>query len=1052
MAHPNDPSGPRTAVAARNGIGLHGARPLRVDRAAGEQQVRRALDGLAGHVVAVGEELRWSWFPERVLPEGVTEPTGGDLETFWDATAFTVDLLFTDGSRLSDAGVTDQYGIAPNPHAQDDARTAWVDQWNLRRVDLTPVAGRTVERAEAILGRIGEHSAATLPGLVGWLDDLAIEVHRRPPSTPLEYVDIRRGSHSSGRFSRGNTAPLVAVPHGGVFALPMTDAGSNRWPYSWAEHGRDGDVRPTIQAFATSHLPSPWMSDRGVFQLMPHPSPAPPTDRVARGLAFDHDDEDAGPHRYRVALEHGLVAELTAADFALGLRFTAPNDEGSLILDHHGSVSDVVVRRDGDVTVVEAVLDDRPGTPQHHLHLRVPGVLADHTRVAADRLTGFLRLDTRHPVEVGLGISTVSVADAAANLMAAGTFDAMVGEATRRWEQVLDTVRVDGATQDQRRTLFGGLYRLFLYPNRAGERALTGTPHYRSPYGGVLEHPIRDTPGPEVVEAELTTTHGFWDTYRTAWPLLALLTPDTAGPLAQGFVQHFHDGGWTPRWSAPGAEDCMTGTTSDTVFADLLVKGIGGIDADAAYASAVRNATVPARDHRVGRKGLHPGIFRGYVDTDTPEGMSWTLDAAINDWSVSVMAGLLADRTTDDAARDRYRAEQEWFARRSLLYRSVFDPVTGFFRGRGPDGSWRGERTAAGFDPDVWGHDYTETNAWGTMFTAPHDGAGLVALHQAGRGFDIALQEFSAATETGASAVAGSYGGVIHEMTEARDIRMGMLGLSNQPAHHIPFVPMFAGRHDDAHRVVRECVTRLFVGSDLGQGYPGDEDNGEMSAWWVWSAIGLYPLSPATGSYVLVPPLFDRTELPTSGTVIELAGTSRGPYLRSVTIDGEPWHSIAVPHSVIAGGAHLVLTLSDEPTGWGADSRPVSASELHGYADTPADVLPSGASPLTDDAAATVVRLAAGEQLTLDLPPTDASLYTVTVDAPGEHRWQLELLAPDGTEIHQQTRCEMFDQPRQTRVFRVSDAPLPAATGLRLTATDDLALRQLELIARGKRT
>lgn len=1048
MAHPNE-AGPRTAVAARNGIGLRDARPLRVDRPAGEQQVRLPLGHLAGHVITAGEELRWSWFPERVLPEGVTEPTATDLETFWDATAFTVDLLFTDGSWLSDTGARDQYGIAPTPEAQDDARMAWVDQWNLRRVDLTAAAARTVERAEAILGRTGDRIAATLPPLVGWLDDVTIDVQRQPPSNPLEYVDTRRGSHSSGRFSRGNTAPLVAVPHGGVFGLPMTDAGSNRWPYSWAEHGRAGDTRPTIQAFATSHLPSPWMSDRGVFQLMPHPLPEPPTDRIGRGLAFDHDDEDAGPHRYRVALEQGLVAELTASDFALGLRFTAPGDEGALILDHHGSVRDVVVKRDGDVTVVEAVLDDRPGTPPHHLHLRVPGVLADVTRVDGDRLSGYLRLDTRGPVEVGLGISTVSVADAAANLAAAGGFDEMLAEATRRWAEVLDTARVDGGTEDQLRTLYGGLYRLFLYPNRAGERALTGTPHYRSPYGGVLEHPIRDTPGPEVVEAELTTTHGFWDTYRTAWPLLALLTPDTAGPLAQGFVQHFHDGGWTPRWSAPGAEDCMTGTTSDTVFADLLVKGIAGIDSEAAYASAVRNATVPARDHRVGRKGLHPGIFRGYVDTDTPEGMSWTLDAAINDWSTSVMAGLLADRTTDDAARDRYRAEQEWFARRSLLYRSVFDPDTGFFRGRGPDGSWR---AGSDFDPNVWGHDYTETNAWGTMFTAPHDGAGLVALHEAGRGFDTALQEFSAATEIGASAVAGSYGGVIHEMTEARDIRMGMLGLSNQPAHHIPFFGMFAGRHDDAHRLVRECVTRLFVGSDLGQGYPGDEDNGEMSAWWVWAAIGLYPLAPATGSYVLVPPLFERTELPTSGIVIELAGPSRGPYLAAVTIDGKPWHSIAVPHSVIAGGAHLVLTLSDEPTGWGADSRPVSASELHGYADTPADVLPSGASTLTDDTAATVVRLAAGDQLTLDLPPTDASLYTVTVDVPGEYRWQLELLGPDGTEVHRQSRSEVFDQPRQTRVFRVSDVPLPAATGLRLTAIADLGLRQLELIARGNRT
>lgn len=1045
MSRLDTPTGPRTAVAARNGVGLRSARPRTVVRPEGERQVRTPLDDLVGRRIEPGDELRWTWFPERVLPEGAAEPTAADLPHFWDATAFEVDLLLDDGTRLSDTG-RDQYGASITPEAQDDARTAWVDQWNLRRVALDHLAGRTVVAAAAVLGR----EDGSGPALIGWLDDVRIAPRRPEPTTPLEHVDTRRGSHSSGTFSRGNTAPLVAVPHGGVFGLPMTDASSNRWPYSWspdaAAAGRHADVRPQLQAFATSHLPSPWMADRGVFQLMPHPSTEPPTDRVERGLAFDHDDEQAGPHRYRVALEGGLVAELTAADFALGLRITAEADRASLVLDHHGAVRDAVVTADRDTTVITAVLDDRAGTPPHHVHLRVPRVLDDRTRVEGDRLTGYLVLDTRHPVDVGLGISTVSAADAAANLAAAGTHDAMLAAATQRWEEVLGTVRVEGGTADQRVTLWSGLYRTFLYPNRAGERALDGTPRYRSPYGAVLENPIRDEPGPEVVEAELTTTHGFWDTYRTAWPLLALLTPETAGSLAQGFVQHFHDGGWTPRWSAPGAEDCMTGTTSDTVFADLLVNGVSGFDAAAAYASAVRNATVPARDHRVGRKGLHPGVFRGYVDTDTPEGMSWTLDAAINDWGVSVMAGLLAERATGAAEREQRRAEQEWFARRSLLYRSVFDTTTGFFRGRTADGGWREP-----FDPAVWGHDYTETNAWGTMFTAPHDGAGVVALHEASRGFDTALREFSATPEVGSSAIAGSYGGVIHEMTEARDIRMGMLGLSNQPAHHIPFFPMFAGRHDDAHRLVRECLTRLFVGSDLGQGYPGDEDNGEMSAWWVWVAIGLYPLAPATGSYVLVPPLFDRTELPGCGAVIELAGPSRGPYLRSVTVDGRPWHSIAVPHRVIAGGAHLVLELSDEPTGWGADSRPVSASELHGYLDPPSDVLPVGASPLTDDTAATVEDLAPGETVELEHPATDASLVTVTIDAPGTHAWQLELVAPDGSVVHRQERREEFDQPRQTRVFRVSETPLPPTTRLRLTAVTPLRLRQLELIARSAR-
>ncbi|WP_205829524.1 glycoside hydrolase domain-containing protein [Microbacterium sp. MEC084] len=236
---------------------------------------------------------------------------------------------------------------------------------------------------------------------------------------------------------------------------------------------------------------------------------------------------------------------------------------------------------------------------------------------------------------------------------------------------------------------------------------------------------------------------------------------------------------------------------------------------------------MPAADGRVGRKGLRPGIFRGWIDTATHEGMSWTLDNAINDASAARMARILAQRETDPAVRERLETEAEYLARRGLGYRAVFHPELGFFLGRGADGAWR--VPAAEFDPAEWGHDYTETNAWGTAFTAPHDGAGLAALHGGEAALAAKLDAFFATPETADPSLVGSYGFVIHEMDEARAVRMGMLGLSNQPAHHIPLMYCFAGRHDDAHRIVTEARDRLFVGSELGQGYPGDEDNGDAA-------------------------------------------------------------------------------------------------------------------------------------------------------------------------------------------------------------------------------
>ncbi len=1012
--------GPTTAVAAKNGVGFTSLEAFLVD------EPEASVPGFAGRTVESGDELSWVWFPERTLPDGRSEPEEQDLEHFWDATAFTLDIVFADGTRLSEQAA-DQYGDALTPEAQDAARKAWVDQWNRRAADLTPFAGRVVDRLEARLG-----SGTSVRGLRGWLDDVRIEQPRRAAATrPLDHVRTTRGTQASSRFSRGNNAPLVGLPHGGVFGLPMTDAASNRWPYAYQEHNRASDNRPAIQAFATSHIPSPWMGDRGVFQVMPSPLGSPDVDRGARALAFDHDDELDGPHRYRVALEQGVTAEMTPGEFALGFRFTGTR---SIVLDHHGRVLESSVRIEDGTAIVEAHLDDRPGTPPHFVHLRVPGATADHTTSTDQQLRGWLAVEG--DTDVLLGISTVSYEDARANLDAAGSFDAMRERAEREWTEKLATLDVEGATDDQLTSLYSGLYRLFLYPNRAGETALTGAPHYRSPYGEVLAEPIRDEPGPEVVDGAMTTTNGFWDTYRTAWPLLGLLTPDTAGELAQGFVQHFHDGGWTPRWSAPGAEDCMTGTTSDTVFGDLLSKGVDGFDLEQAYRSAVKNATVPPRDERVGRKGSLPGAFRGHVDTDTSEGMSWTLDAAINDWSVSVMATALADRTTDAAERARYTAEAEWFARRSLQYRNVFDRRRGFFIGRTPDGRWR---EGEGYDPDQWGGDYTETNAWGTMFTAPHDGAGIVDLHGGPEGFDAAIDRFFATKETGATDRAGHYGFPIHEMTEARDVRIGMLGLSNQPAHHIPFFPMFTGRHDDAHRIVRSCLDRLFVGSDLGQGYPGDEDNGEMSAWYVFATIGLYPLAPASGSYVIVPPSVRRAVLRPPGgssTVIETAGAGR--FIASVTVDGSPWTSVSIPHAVVVGASTIVVELSETPTGWASDTRPVSASDVHGYRDTPTDVLPVGTSALTDDTGRTPTALAAGTTVSFDVSIESASLYTVTAAAPGTYSWQVAL----GSSSVDVTDA-VFEWAGQTRVFPITGGGASFA----FTAGTDVELTQLELMA-----
>jgi len=1035
------------------------------------------LPGAQGVTVRAGDQLVYD-----VLPVA----GAGDR---YAATAVALDLSFDDGTRLSDGATgarltggavgarlaagadvpetpdgappaRDQHGTPLDPAAQAADKRLWVDQWNRRTVDLAPWVGRRVEAVLVVVG-------VTTEPVTVFVGDVRVRPALARPDDLLGWVDTRRGTHSSDSFSRGNTAPVVAVPHGGVFGLPMTDASAGNWPYRYQM------AAPSIQAFATSHIPSPWIGDRGVFQLMPSTSATPPTDRDARALRFDREDEHAGPDRYEVELD-GVSVVLTAARHAVGLRVRSHSDSLSLVVDHLGEAADARWVVEDGALHLDVLLRDGGDRPDHHVHAVIPDVLS-HTLTHADgELRGSVTL-AQTEADVIVGVSTIDADQARVNATTAGTVDDMLREAAAAWRRALSAVEVhdpDQVSPDVLRSLAGSLGRVLTYPNAYDEPGPDG-PRYRSPVDGVVR------------TGSFSATHGFWDTYRTAWPLLGLLAPDRAGALADGFVQHVADAGWVARWSAPGPVDCMTGTTSDTVFAGLAAQGVP-FRLDEAYRSALHHATVPASDARVGRKGLRPGIFRGYVDTRVHEGMSWTLDNAINDASAARLALALLDQAdaqpgpsalsttavstkiaaadvTDTAAAtaqiDRLTAEADYLARRALGYRSVFHRGLGFFLGRDEDGRWR--VAEADFDPAEWGNDYTETNAWGTAFTAPHDGAGLAELHGGEEALGAALDAFFATPETADPSLVGSYGFVIHEMSEARDVRMGMLGLSNQPAHHIPLTYCFAGRHDDAHRVVVEARDRLFVGSEIGQGYPGDEDNGEMSAWYLFAVLGLYPLVPGTGEMVLTPPLLPRVTLHPQGRdhPLEITAENAGaPYVREVRVDGEVWERVAVPADVLASARHIAFVLSDEPTGWARDSRPTSISTELSLREPLRDLLVLEAGGVTDDRGDTVVVLAAGDHVELALTePAVVSLYTVTlagepaglpaVPDPVDAAWRLEGVTADGTVVPLDVREETFDLACQTRPFRTrpEEGGGGAVVAVRLTALSEVELSQIEV-------
>ncbi len=889
------------------------------------------------------------------------ELTGGDLK--YPSTYASIDLHFTDGSYLSRlrTPAQDQNGVSLTPNGQGAAKILYASQWNAVASDIGKVAaGKTIDRI--LLGYdnpAGTAQEGSNTQFKGWIDDLTIgaapAVDRS--ATYAEHVDTRRGTNASGSFSRGNNLPLTAVPNGFNFFTPVTDAGSTSWEYSYAAQN-NADNLPTLQALGISHEPSPWMGDRDTFQVMPSAaSGTPDLNRSKRALAFDHKDEVAQPHYYGVTFKNGIKAEIAPTDHAAEFRFTFPGDTGDLLFDNvnnNGGLSFDAAKGtlDGysDVNIGGGEAATRMYV--HGEFDRTPGTATKVTGQGRDNVTGYAQFDTSASKTVTLRIATsfIGADQAKKNLdleIPQGTsFDTVEKNAERQWNAKLGKVQVQGASQDQLTTLYSNLYRMNLYPNSGSENTGTAAKpvyKYASPFSPATGTSTATQTGAKIVDGKVYVNNGFWDTYRSEWPAYSLLESTTAGELADGFVQQYKDGGWTSRWSSPGYADLMTGTSSDVAFADAFAKGVDNFDVKAAYEAAVKNATTVPTQSGVGRKGLDTSEFTGYTNTGQDGSISWSLDGYINDYGIGTMAARLAkDPHTSKADRSRYQEESDYFLGRARNYTTIFNKNVGFFEGRNADGSWR--VPDADFDPQQWGNEYTETNAWNYAFTVPQDPNGLAALYGGQQNLEKKLDAFFGTQET-ADGDAGGYGGTIHEMLEARDVRMGELGMSNQPSFGIPYMYDYAGAPAKTQAAVREIQQRLFTGSSIGQGYPGDEDNGATSTWQIFSALGFYPLQVGNDNYVIGSPLFTRATVHLDNgrsIVVNAPNNSRSNvYVQSLRVDGKPWNKVYLTGDQLRNGAVLDFTMGSKPSSWGTGKNALPPSL------TPAGQTPQGLTDTT---------------------------------------------------------------------------------------------------------
>lgn len=980
--------GPGHVPAGRPGVGLTGVRALRVTG-----PVRARPTASADGIGPVSP-------PRRLLFDGLDVEIGPDTELryavcpvldaalTYRATFVAVDCLLDDGTWTGDLDLSDQHGAAASARGQGAARILLPDHWNLVRVGLGDRPGLVGQRVVALAvvldppavglpddarstdarpddASSDEQPSDDTPPPEAWFDDLALGTRAAPVRRgPVDHVDTRRGTHSTGTYSRGNTLPATAVPNGCTLWTPLTDAGSATWLYSWAAHN-DAANRPRWQGIGISHQPSPWMGDRNQLAFHPvpewraqvgagaaDPGPADPgggassagathadvpdASLAARALAFDHDEEVARPHAYGVTLDGGTQAAVAPTDHGGVLRFAFPPGlaTGHVLVDAvstegAGPDGPAGFRLDPESGTLTGWVDHGSGLSVGRSRMFVVGRFS-RPPVRTGRPRGD-RECARHAtftlgddpvVELRVATSFIGVDQAWHTYdleLADRTFADVAAAARVAWEERLSVVEVEGATDEQLATLYGGLYRLNLYPTSQTENAGTADapdPWHASPVAAPTGPATDERTGAAVLPGPMVVNHGFWDTYRTCWPAYALLYPGVAAALADGFVQQYREGGWTARWSSPGYADLMTGTSSDVAFADLHAKGVPLPDPLATYDAGLRNATVIPPCEGVGRKGQAFALLHGYVLRDVHESVSWHLEGCLNDAGLAGLARALAADPRTPARRRRALADEAaYLAQRAAGHAHLFDPAAGCYRGRGRDG---GFDPAEGFDPAAWGGDYTESDAWNFAFHAPHDPAGLAALHGGPDGLAAALDRFFATPERADRP--GGYGQVIHEMVEARDVRLGQLGQSNQVSHHIPYTWLAAGRPDRTQEVVRDILARLWTGSAIGQGYHGDEDNGEMSAWYVLSALGLYPLEVGTPRWAVGSPLFRRAVVhhPTGDLVIEAPGNGPGtPYVQGLAVDGRavdvPW----IAHDDLLGGATVTFAMGATASEWG---------------------------------------------------------------------------------------------------------------------------------------
>ena len=730
----------------------------------------------------------------------------------------------------------------------------------------------------------------------------------------VRYVNTLQGTNSKHELTRGNTYPTTALPFGMHTWTPQTGKNGDGWKYQY--------FKDKIRGFQQAHQCSSWTRDYAVFSLMPMVDELV-VDENKREAKFSHSNEIAKPNYYKVTFDNQLTTEIAPTERGAHLRFSFPKSKKSyLVLDGYTRLSGVQIfpkeqKITGYVNNGEGfkkgwksyfiIKFDQPIKAYGTWENKTNTVKADSTTAEGLGRGAYIEFKAGVKVQAKVASSYISAEQAELNLQQElgkdKSLEQTKANAAAVWNKSLGKILVEGGTEEDIATFYSCFFRASLFSRKFYEIGKDGQPYYFSPYDGKV-HP-----------GYMFTDTGFWDTFRAQFPLNALMHPEMHGRYMQAMLDAYEQCGWLPSWSFPSEGGSMIGNHAISLFTDAWAKGIKTFDpakALEAYAHEAMNKGPwgPAN----GRDGWKEYFELGYVPYPKyREATAKTLEYAYDDFCGYELARLTGN--------DFY---QSVFARQMYNYKNVYDPATRFMRGKDINGKWTPK-----FDPTEWGGPFTEGNAWHWQWSVFQDTQGLINLMGGNENFTAKLDSvFSEPNKVNV----GTYGGMIHEMAEMVMANMGQYAHGNQPIQHMVYLYNYANKPWKAQFYAREVMKRLYNATE--NGYPGDEDQGQTSSWYVLSALGFYSVTPGTGEYVMGSPLFKKITLTLeSGKkfVIEApANDASHVYIKSATLNGKPYTRNFINHGDLVSGGILKLEMDTKPAtnrGLSNEDKPFSLTK-----------------------------------------------------------------------------------------------------------------------------